>query len=171
MRNDRIHLLFPISSRNSSYGFNLILMDPATVIGLAGAIANIVDVISRTVTSLRALHHRWKDADMTILNLMSQLTSLRAALNKISEWISSDLVDVPQHYQLVLDLEDSITCCRMLVGAMDDQISKVNWTDRYSMDINSKIRVVFEGKASEDFQKFIPRQTSALTLLLTACNW
>lgn len=42
---------------------------------------------------------------------------------------------------------------------------------RLRRDLGSKIRVVFEDKASKDFQIFIERQTNALTLLLVACNW
>ena len=127
-------------------------------------------MVTRTITSLRDLHDRWKDADLTIINLMSQLTALRAALRKIAEWISSDLADVPQHHQLVMDLEDSLSCCRMLIKSMDEQLFSLDWHDS-ALDLGSKIRLVFDSKVSKDFQKFIQRQTSALTLLLTACNW
>ncbi|MCJ1380348.1 hypothetical protein MMC17_003451 [Xylographa soralifera] len=145
-------------------------MDPATIVGTAAAVADIVGIISKTIKVLRDLHNRWKDADLTIINLMAQLTCLRAALNKISEWVSSDLADVPQHHQLVLDLEDSVTCCRMLVKSMDGQISELDRTADNTLDVGSRIKVVFEDKAGRDFQKFIKRQTSALALLLTACN-
>ena len=146
-------------------------MDPATIVGTAAAVADIVGIIIKTINVLRDLHNRWKDADLTIVNLMAQLTSMKAALNKISEWISSDLADVPQHHQLVLDLQDSVTCCTALVKSMDGQISKLDWTTDNTLDLSSRIKLVFENKASKDFQKFIKRQTSALTLLLTACNW
>ena len=145
-------------------------MDPVTIIGAAGAVIGIIDVVGKTIKSLRELHDQRKEADMNILILMSQLTSLRAALNKISEWISSDLANIPQHHQLIIDLEDSITCCRILVRDMDDQISKAN-RNGDAEGLDNKIRVVWEDKASKNFQKFIQRQTSALTLLLTACNW
>ncbi|MCJ1402596.1 hypothetical protein MMC11_005816 [Xylographa trunciseda] len=132
--------------------------------------ADIAGLIGKTIKVLRELHNRWNTADITILNLIVQLTSLKAALNKISEWISSDLVDEPQHHQLLLDLEDSLTCCRILINSMDDQVSNLDWTTVNTLDIGSRIRVVFENKTSKDFQKYIKRQTSALTLLLTACN-
>ncbi|MCJ1283789.1 hypothetical protein MMC26_003120 [Xylographa opegraphella] len=145
-------------------------MDPATIVGTAAAVADIVGIITKTIKVLRDLHNKWKDADLIIINLMAQLSSLKAALNKISEWISSDLAETPQHHQLILDLEDSISCCRILIKSMDGQISKLDWTTDGALDLSSKIKFVFENKASKDFQKFIKRQTSALTLLLTACN-
>lgn len=101
---------------------------------------------------------------------MSQLTALRAALNKIAEWVSSDLAGVPQHHQLVMDLEDSVTCCRVLMKSVNEQLIGLDWDDG-TLDLGSKIRVVFNSKASNDFQTFIQRQTSALTLLLMACVW
>ena len=146
-------------------------MDPITILGTTSAIAKIINVITGAINSLRELRYRWKDTDMTIFNLILQLTSLKAALNKISEWLSSDLEDTPQHHQLVIDLEDSVSCCRMLVKSMDDQISKLDWNNANALDLRSKSKVVFERKTYEDFQKYIDRQTSALNLLLTACNW
>lgn len=146
-------------------------MDPFTAIGTAASITGIIEVICKTVKSLRELHERWKDADLTILNLISQLSALKAALNKIGEWISEDFADIPQHHQLVIDLEDSITCCRMLMKSMDTQIEKLDFNPNNSLNFGSKIRVVLEDKARKDFQQFIERQISVLYLLLTACNW
>lgn len=146
-------------------------MDPITAIGAISSITGIIEVICQTVKSLRKLHERWKDADLTILNLISQLNALKAALNKIGEWISEDLADIPQHHQLVIDLEDSITCCELLMKPMITQIEKLDFGANGSLDSGSKIKVMLEDKAGKDFQQFIQNQISALTLLLTACNW
>jgi hypothetical protein len=146
-------------------------MDPVSIVGATSAIITLVETIAKTIASLNELHERWKDADLTIINLVSQLTSLKAALNKISEWIDSDLADIPQHHQLVIDLENCIICCRMLIKSMDSLILKLRWDAGSNLDIASKIRMAFSSKESQDFQKFIERQTSALTLLLVACNW
>ncbi|KAH0559729.1 hypothetical protein GP486_003753 [Trichoglossum hirsutum] len=145
-------------------------MDPITAIGTAGAIANMIDVVSKAIKSLRDLCDRWKDAGFTILNLIAQLTALRAALTKIQEWIDSDLAGIPQHHQLVMDLDLSVTCCRMLINRIDAQVSELDRTAGDTLDVRSKIRVVFGAKAIEDLQKAIERQIGALTLLLTACN-
>jgi len=53
----------------------------------------------------------------------------------------------------------------------DDHTMKLDRTMRGSLDTGSKIRISLEGKARRDFQKFIKRQISALTLLSVACNW
>ena len=134
------------------------------------------DVLSRTIERLRGLYKKWVDVNLAILNLIAQLTALKAALNKIFEWISSDLSTSSQHHQLVMDLEDSMSCCRVLVTSMDDHISKVNWEAMDCrkgpvMDRPSQMRVFLEDNKVVDFQKYIERQTNALTLLLAACSW
>lgn len=145
-------------------------MDAITVLGTAGAVVNIIDIIGRSIKTLRDLHERWKDADMIAINLITQLVALKAALAKISEWITSDLAYQEHHYQLVMDLGESIGCCKMLVKSMEDQLEKLQCGEDCRLDVESRLRIVFENKICENFQKYIQRQIGALTLLLTACN-
>ena len=143
-------------------------MDP---VNTTGAILGIIDVVTRSILVLRDLRERYNAVALTVSNLITQLNSLKAALEKISEWISSDLIDVPQHHQLVIDLEEAIVCCRVLVHSVDDQLQKLKHNEQGSFDMPSKIQVVFKTNDFKDFQNFIQRQISALNLLLTACNW
>ncbi|OCL04708.1 hypothetical protein AOQ84DRAFT_380310 [Glonium stellatum] len=53
---------------------------------------------------------------------------------------------------------------------MDMEVTALHRTTDNNLDVQSKIKVVFKGKANEHLQKVIERQVSALTLLLTACN-
>jgi|SRR5579862_3720083 len=148
--------------------FRVTMADPITILGTAGAVTDIIGVVGKTVKSLRDLHDRWRDADFTVLNLITQLTALKAALSKIQEWIDSDPAE--QHHQLVMDLDMSMTCCRMLISKMDAQVSELHRTADEALDLGSRIKIVFGNKANEDLQKVIERQISALNLLLTACN-
>ena len=59
----------------------------------------------------------------------------------------------------------------MLVKSMDDQLARLQYGSDDKLDLDSRLRIVFEDKTSHDFQKYIKRQTNALTLLLVACNW
>ncbi len=72
------------------------------MIGTVGAIAKIIDVVSKTIGIIRELQNEWKEADLTFLSLAAQLTAFRAALAKIQEWTDNDLGD--SHHQLVMDL-------------------------------------------------------------------
>ena len=145
------------------------MADPISIIGTAGAVANIIDVLGKTISTIRELRNEWKEADITFLSLVAQLTALRASLTKTKEWTDTDPAD--PHYQLVMDLDVIISCCRMLIGKIDTRLSELQQTVNEKLDFSSKVKLVFGSKSMDNLQKLIEQQTSALTLLLTACNW
>ncbi|KAH8691000.1 hypothetical protein GQ44DRAFT_797039, partial [Phaeosphaeriaceae sp. PMI808] len=67
------------------------MVDPITIISTVGALANIIDLMSKTIKSIRDLPGRWKQADLEFLSLAAQLTALRAALDKIQQWSDNGL--------------------------------------------------------------------------------
>ena len=146
------------------------MADPITIIGAVGAMANIVDLITKSVKTLRELHDRYKEAELTLLNLASQLTALRAALSKIQDWMDNGM-DGDPHHQLVMDLDVSVKCCQLLAGKIDMLVGELADTVDEPLDFSSIVKLVFKNKSIDDVQKMILQQTSALTLLLTACNW
>ena len=143
-------------------------MDPITIIGTAGAVANIVEVLGKTINSLHEFQKQWRDADFTLAVLISQLGALRAAITKIQQWVDIEFSD--PHHQLTMDLDLTLTCCRTLVAMIDAQITGLQSSSDGSLSAGSRVKLVFGSGKIEDLQKIIDRQTSALTLLLTACN-
>jgi hypothetical protein len=77
-------------------------------------------------------------------------------------------IDEP-HHQLVMDLEASVTYCRMLVRRIDTEVEDLQRNIRIGLDAQNKIKLLLKNEALEELQKIIDRQTSALTLL-TICN-
>jgi guanine nucleotide-binding protein G(i) subunit alpha len=146
------------------------MADPITIIGTVGAVANIIDLVSKTIEGIRDVRGRWKEADLAFLSLAAQLAALRAALTKIKEWSDQELAGDPD-YQLIMDLDVSMSCCRLLVGKFDDFFLKLDQTTDGSLDFASKVKFVFGTKDLDDVQRMVERQISVLTLLLTACNW
>jgi hypothetical protein len=146
------------------------MADPITIIGTVGAVANIIELVSKTINSIHDLRGKWKEADLAFLSLASQLTTLRAALTKIQEW-SDDELSAYSDYQLIMDLDLSISCCRLLVCKLDDFFSKLDQSTNKPFDIAGKVKFVFGTKKLEDVQKMVERQISVLTLLLTSCQW
>jgi hypothetical protein len=145
------------------------MADPLTIIGTAASVASIVEIVAKMVGTLSELHNRWKQADFTFVNLIAQLTALKAALNKLQEWMDTDIDD--PHHQLVMDLEVSITCCRMLVNKMDFEVSELRRDDNNGLDTQSKMKLIVKNGTLQELQKLVERQTTGLTLLLTVCNW
>lgn len=145
-------------------------MDPVSAIGLASSLLGIIDVAARSISALRALQQRWKVADLTISLLISQLTTLKATLNQIKEWISTSLNSI-QHYQLVIDLGASLESCETLLLFIDGQLSHLDFNDSNDLSIESKIKVALQDKAVKECATHLVNQSTALNLLLTALNW
>lgn len=145
-------------------------MDPVSFIGLASSIIGIVDVASKSISALRALQQRWQTADLTISLLISQLTTIKAALSQIEAWISNSLNTI-QHYQLIIDLEASLESCEALLLVIDRQVSFFDWNDNNALDGESKIRAVLQDKTVKECATHLANQSTALNLLLTALSW
>src|SRR6186713_75592 len=133
------------------------MADPITIIGTIGAVANIVDLVSKTINSIRDLRGRWKDADLAFLSLTSQLSALRAALIKIQEWSDNEL-SIDLDYQLIMDLDISMTCCRLLVGKFDQFFLNLDQTADEPFDFAAKVKFVFGTRDLDDVQKMVERQ-------------
>ena len=147
-------------------------MDPVSLISLAGSIVGIVDVISRSIITLRNLQQRWQAANFTVTLLIGQLTTLKAALNHISDWSQSASLDtIPCYHQLVIDLDTSLECCKGLVRFIDKQISRLEWDETRSLTFESHIRAVLDGSGVKECANHLNNQSTALNLLLTAFNW
>lgn len=145
------------------------MADPIVVIGTTGAIANIIHVVSKAIIAVHNFQGRWKEADLAFLSLVTQLTALRAALTKIKEW--SDSESSESEYQLTMDLDVALSCCGLLISKLDTFLQDLDQTTDQPLDFRGKVKFVFGTRDLEDVQKMIGRQVSALTLLLTACNW
>jgi guanine nucleotide-binding protein G(i) subunit alpha len=73
----------------------------------ATSIVGIIDLLARTTSRLGELKERWRQTDFVFINLIAQLSALKAALNKLQGWIDAEMDDA--HHLLVMDLEVSIT--------------------------------------------------------------
>ena len=91
-------------------------MSGLEIVGAVGAIINIIDGISKTISTIHAIQSKWADADLTVLSLAVQLATLRAALTKIEEWLDGD---AEMHHQLTMDVDTSIAGCHLLMSKLD----------------------------------------------------
>lgn len=146
------------------------MADPFSIIGTVASVGNIIELLGKSINTIRELQTKWQDADLISLSLASQMGVLRAALIKIQDWIEADPSEA--HHQLIMDLDSSLLCCKTLVGKIDGQLSTLqqNSSDG-SLATASKIKLILGSHDIEGLQKMIERQTNTLTLLLTACTW
>ena len=143
------------------------MADPITIFSTAGAAASIVAALGSTIEAFQKAFLEWKDADFTIHTWITQLTTLRAAVNKILEWLTGE---TELHHQLIMDLDGSLSCCQTMIRKMDSKLSYLGVNDS-GLDNVGKIKLLFSSKSMDHLQRKIEQQINGLTLLLTACNW
>jgi len=146
-------------------------MDPVSVLGLISSLITIADVIKGSLTRLRSLQSNYQNSSLAISLLIGQLNTLKAALDQITEWVSSSLVNITKHQQLVLDLDTSVESCKVLLMFLDQRIGQLTWSDEDALDVKGKIVFLWEKLGLNDFTNHLNNQTNALNLLLTALNW
>ncbi|KAH7073859.1 hypothetical protein BKA63DRAFT_576174 [Paraphoma chrysanthemicola] len=144
------------------------MAEALAIVGTIGAVCNIVDVISKTTVLIEDIRSRWKTADLALLSLASQLTALRAALTEIHRWLERNTNGI--HHQLTMDLDVSLSCCKLLTSELETCFSQLNANDNLQLSVSDKMKFVLRGQGATDIQKYIEHQTNSLALLLTACN-
>jgi hypothetical protein len=146
-------------------------MDPISATGLATSLISTVDIIARSVSFLLALQTRYRQADLTVSLLIGQLSTLKAALNQICEWIKTKLVAVPRHEQLVKDLNVSIEGCKVLLLVLDERIVSCERSEDDSLNAMGKARLLWAGSDIDQYLAQLNNHIIALNLLLTALQW
>ena len=146
-------------------------MDPISLIGLAGSVTGIIDIIAKSIKSLRDLQQRWNAADWTVISFTCQLNTLRTALNRISEWMSLRIDENFRHDQLILELSESLKCCWDLVNFMDKHLSPLEWLESNRLTSAGKFKAVFHESEMKECAAHLNHQSIALNLLLTALTW
>ena len=143
--------------------------DCYTVFTAAASATNLIGVLGRTLDNVYAVRHL-PDLDFILPIMVSQLTVWRAALTKIREWAEVESEVEGDHYEILDQLSPLLQSCQMLATKVDGGIQDVQ-------KLSTTVGFVTK---NEDFQTsiaemgklqgFIDKQTSALNLLLTACN-
>lgn len=151
-------------------------MEPVSAIGLSASLIGCIKIITTSINSLLALKTKYRQADLTVQLFLGQLSTLRAALNQICDWITFSLVGVPRHEQLVSDLTISIEGCQVLLLILSDRIASFdrNGVDRDEtefLSVRGKTRLLWAESESNQYISLLNNQISALNLLLTALQW
>ena len=58
-----------------------------------------------------------------------------------------------------------------MIDKIDAGLATLRTAEDGRLDVPSKLRLLFKTRDMGDVQKMVKHLTSALTLLLTACNW
>lgn len=147
-------------------------MDPiSSTAGLVAGVTSIVTVIGKSVQTLNGIRQRYKDAELNILLLTGHLRTVRTALLQVQHWVTQCLHGVAHHHQLMVELEEAIDHCRLLVEHIDLQISRFEWEEGNPLRMGSKALLILEDQLIKDCLTRLDHQINALNLCLTAFKW
>jgi hypothetical protein len=146
-------------------------MELISVFGFVGTIAGILDILGRSMLSLHDLRNRLKEADLTVTLLIGQLKAVNAALNQIHLWMEESSCEDPNHFQLSLDLESSLSSCYLFIGLIDDQISELKWDEQDELKFASRARVILKDARTKGCLNHLGLLISSLNLLLVSFRW
>lgn len=143
-------------------------VDSKRVYSLMSAVADNMDRLRSSIDALRQLHERWLDGNNTIINLIAQLSALKANLGEMQDWLNYAINEM--HPQLLNDLDLLMTSCSLLmrnVGGLTTQLrqpdhDKADWAVKLKFRVGSRSMTRLRGVAK--------RQTDAVALLLAACK-
>ena len=138
------------------------------IFGSAASVISILDVLARATTTLLDLRSRWQDADTSLLSFTVQLGGLRAALIKIKDWMENYIDET--HHQLVMDLGASLQFCQILAVRIEKELENLLKLPDGKLSKAAKAKWLSKSGGLTEVQRMVDRQTSTLTLLLTACN-
>ncbi|MCJ1403255.1 guanine nucleotide-binding protein subunit alpha [Xylographa trunciseda] len=145
-------------------------MDPLSAIALAQSVLSIVGVIAKNVNALSTLQAKYRNADLSVFLLIGQLSTLKAALGQISEWIKIE-GDTAQskHLQLFEDLKVALNGCQVLISILDDRVDHLaNKEGSDNLKDQGKIVFLWEEQELNVYVTHLNNQVNALTLLLSA---
>ena len=108
------------------------------IIGITGSIFGMVDIIARSVSYLIELRATYNRADLKITLLISQLSTLKIALERISSWIETRQTNIPEQQQLADDLTVSMEGCKVLIMLLDERICRLKRSEAANLKRVSK---------------------------------
>ena len=139
-------------------------MEPVTITMMVGAVAGTISSVGQLVMELKAIRDQIKTADATLMSMVAQLNSIKAALNQIQQLMQAGTYDK----QIEMDLELSLQASQLHIDYIDEKISKFKTKHSAgSLKFRNRVKVVFE---SDDMNRCLERlnhQSTALTLLIT----
>ncbi|KAI9766846.1 MAG: hypothetical protein M1835_007132 [Candelina submexicana] len=124
-------------------------MEAISVLGAAASAITVVQLCTDSLEALFQLRDKYKNADLAVRLLITQLSTLRTPLRKISEWIAV--------YLLTETLNDRLKCLES--------------DDGKPLTMRKRTLMIWREKVRTDFFTLLGHNIGTLQLLLTSMNW
>lgn len=117
-------------------------MDPVSILTLTGTVFTTGKFITSLITNLVKLKSKYKSASLMASHLIGQLTTIKAALDEVSNWIATSLQGADRNEQLIFNLESSLESCHVFLLMLEDHITRLdqNGIDR---QLKGKVKLLW----------------------------
>ena len=133
------------------------------VVGGVSAILQVISSVTKVAKRLTEAAESYKNVALNTTLVASQISTIRAALEALYEWRTSDRVSTAPSRQLDKDLGMSLSCCKILIGVIDQKLNDSG----YMPGVTQKIRYVWLENILKEYISNLEGQVRALHLLLT----
>lgn len=133
------------------------------VIAGISSIVQVIDSVARVAKRLNEVRESYNNVALNITLVASQLSTIRAALEALYEWRSSDRDSSGPSKQLDKDLGMSLSCCAILISVIDGKLDDSG----YMPGLKQKIKYLWLEDILKEYVSNLEGQVRALQLLLT----
>ncbi|KAF7943635.1 uncharacterized protein EAE97_005706 [Botrytis byssoidea] len=141
-------------------------MDPVSIITLTGSVFTTGKFITSLITNLVTLKSKYKSASLMASHLIVQLTTIKAALDEMSNWIATSLQGADKNEQLIINLEGSLESCHVFLLMLEDHITRLdqNGIDR---QLKGKVKLLWNESEIKELNNYLNRQINAVLEVYT----
>jgi hypothetical protein len=143
-------------------------MDPASVVGLVAACGSLTKQCASVVTTLHGLIETYKHAELAMISIAEECSTIQYAWRKIAEWAEGNLHRVDDFEELGERLQRSIYCGELVMSALEEEVMVVTSN---SNNFKRRIGVVWNSGIFVEHQARLRGQVGALQLLIQILNF
>jgi hypothetical protein len=152
-------------------------MDAVVITGLAATAVEISGLIGSTIQGLHSLKGKFQDADVTIRQLISQLSTIKGAISQICDWAEFNSDGSPKGPEFMNGLNIALHGCQALMRALSEEVRDLTMLERpldlLSSELGTKNngQVVWNDGAMKHRSMVFGQLQALLQLFLTAGQW
>lgn len=150
-------------------------MDPVSAFGLFTGAVQVLQAIASTVSGLRQLTGKLREADLTIQSLIQELHCIRTALTSLKEWlhIHRNDRDDRKSAELDHDLAVAMEGCRTVMDILSYEVFELvqGVEEGSGFGFTTRMKVAWNDESMKGHQEKLRAQVQALQLLLQVCQW
>lgn len=140
-------------------------MDPATSLSLVSSSSNLALKCGKVVKELYQLAESYRDAEVSILSIITECRTIELAWNRIERWVAQNLGSIEDHEILQERLQLSLYSGSLVMGELEKDLAEVQGNPQFST-FRRRTKYLWNESLFKEHQHRIRGQICALTLLI-----